>query len=314
MEKELRQKAKELLESGQVKFVIGFEAGTVPFKSSPLFAENAEEADRLVWNPTCVNNLSVYLPDAAKKGKVAVVLKPCDAKNVVELFRENQISKDSVVTIVVSLPGIMKMEALDGIDLKTIQSIDWDKDGIVVKTTAGDVKIPAEKAFANKCQICEIGEPALADIKIGDFGPRIARVSAMASVEAYEKMSPTERRDFWTAQFSKCIRCYACRQACPGCYCKECFVDKNGQVWASKATDPTANWFFHMTRMMHQAGRCTGCGECARACPVGIPLALMSLKMTDLVKNMFEFTPGAEGEEAPMLGHYEAKDPDPCPE
>ncbi|MCX6376452.1 MAG: hypothetical protein NTU88_10550, partial [Armatimonadetes bacterium] len=88
----MRQKAKELLESGQAKVVIGYEAGSAPFKCTPLFAETPEDAERLIWNPTCVNNLAVYLPSAVKaalrqaQGRAAVVVKPCDAKSVVELL------------------------------------------------------------------------------------------------------------------------------------------------------------------------------------------------------------------------------------
>lgn len=314
MQNELRAKAKELLESGQVTLVIGYEAASVPFRSTPLFAGTAEDAEKLIWNPTCVNNLTAYLPQAAKKGKVAVIVKPCDAKSVIELAKEHQIERESVIVIVASCQGVLGQDALKSINLKEVRSIDWKGEGIAVSTGSGEKSVEREKAFQGKCLTCDIVEPTTADVKIGTFGPRQPLGGRFASVEEYEKLSFDERREFWAAQFEHCIRCYACRQVCPGCYCKECFVDKNGQLWASKATDTTSNWFFHVTRVMHLAGRCTGCGECERACPMNIPLSLMSKRMAMDVAEMFDCKPGSDPEAAPALGVYTMNDPDPCPE
>jgi formate dehydrogenase (coenzyme F420) beta subunit len=312
MQNEIRSKAKELLQGGEVKTVIGYGAGSVPFKSTPLFAETPEDAELLVWNPTCVNNLAVYLPQV--KGKVAVIVKPCDVKNVVELIKENQIKREDVTVIVVSCPGTLDMNALKGFDLKDIKSVDWRGKDLVVTTSNGETVIPHAEAFLKKCLSCDIVEPVLADIKIGEFGERGDVADKLASVEEYEKLSPSERRAFWAKQFERCIRCYACRQACPGCYCKECFVDKPAQIWVSKQTDAVSNWGFHVGRMMHIAGRCTGCGECERACPMNIPLSLMSKRMALDVQEMFGGEAGTDSETAPILGCFTMNDPDPCPE
>ncbi|MHB0912074.1 MAG: 4Fe-4S binding protein [Armatimonadota bacterium] len=283
MEQELRAKAKELLESGKADVVIGYGAGSVPARTTPVFVRKPEDAEKLVWNKACVNNLAVYLPNV--KGKVAVVLKPCDAKSVVELAKEHQIDRSEVCAIVVSCPGVI---------------------GDVKDATADPDALP----LAGKCQACTIGEAPTADITVGE--PVKREPASDASVAEYEAMSAEERRAFWAKHFSRCIRCYACRQACPGCYCRECFVDKNGAIWASKATDPEANWFFHMTRAMHIAGRCVGCGECERACPMGIPLSLMGKRLNADVAEMFECDPGADPEAQPALACYTMHDPDPC--
>lgn len=315
MENKLRQQAKELLESGQVGLVIGYEDGSMPFKSTPCFASTAEDAERLVWNPTCVNNLAVYLPGMVKKGKVAVVIKPCDGKSVVELIKENQIKRDDVVTIVVPCPGVLSNDALAGIDPRTVRKIEWKNDSVAVTTDSGEISVPRDKAFMAKCQTCTLTDPAVTNIKIGESPARNPLKDKRAALEEYEKMSTDERRAFWTEQFSKCIRCYACRQACPGCYCNECFVDKNGQVWALKSTDATANWFFHMTRAMHLAGRCIGCSECERACPMDIPLGLIGKGLEREVAAMFGGEAGSDPDALPVLGDFNLdKDPDPCPE
>ena len=311
----MKDKAKELLASGDVKAVIGYKAGSVPFKCAPCFAETAEDAERLVWNPTCVNNLSVYLPSAVKQGKVAVVVKPCDAKSVVELLKEHQIERENVVVICVPCPGVLNADALAGVDLRDVRSIEWRDGGLAVITSSGETMIPAEKAFAEKCLSCELGNPEIADVNLGDQPARRQIKGAKMSLEGYQKLTPAERRAFWAKEFAKCIRCYACRQACPGCYCAECFVDKPGQMWVMRSTDANTNWFFHTTRAMHLAGRCIGCNECERACPMGIPLSLLNMKLDEDVEEMFDYEAGKDEEALPALGSYDvAKDPDPCPE
>jgi len=315
MEEQLRSKAKELLESGDVKVVIGYGPGSAPFKSTPLFIETAEDADKLIWNPTCVNNLAVYLKDACGQGKVAVVVKPCDAQSVVELIRENQIKREDVLVLAMSCPGVLNLDALADIDLADVKSVEWRENGIVVTTSAGETLIPAEKAFADKCLVCELAESPIADEKFGEPVERHPIREKYADIEELEKMLPEERRAYWARQFARCIRCYACRSVCPGCYCRECFADKPCQLWALRATDPESNWFFHVSRAMHTAGRCISCGECERVCPMGIPLMRLSKKIRKEVAEMFASEAGTDAEALPTLGTFDReKDPDPCPE
>jgi len=314
MQNELQTKAKELLESGQIKTLIGYEAGSVPFKSTPCFAATPEDADRLIWDPTCVNNLAVYLPQAVASGKVAIVLKPCDLKSAVELIKEHQIDREDVLLLVVSCPGVLSRDALLEVDLREVRAIEWRNGSVSLSIGTGEAILPREKALADKCLTCEIGEPVVADIVIGESLTHKPTESRRAPIEEYEKMAPAERRAFWARHFERCIRCYACRFACPGCYCKECFVDKASPMWASKATDPASNWFFHMSRAMHLAGRCIGCGECERVCPMHIPLSLLNTKIAMDIEAMFGAAPGQDPEAAPILGSFLANDPDPCPE
>ena len=62
IETKIREEAKRVLESGDVSVVIGWGEGSVPFKTTPVFVSKPEDAENLVWNPACVNNLAVYLP------------------------------------------------------------------------------------------------------------------------------------------------------------------------------------------------------------------------------------------------------------
>ena len=43
------------------------------------------------------------------------------------------------------------------------------------------------------------------------------------------------------------------------------------------------------------AGRCVECGACAKACPVGIPLHLLTQNMMETIRHEFEKQPGNLG-------------------
>ncbi len=275
MEKELRRQARGLLESGQVGCVIGYEAGSVPFKSTPLFAGMPEEAERLVFNPTCVNNLSVYLPRAATFGKVAVVLKPCDYRGMLVLLQEHQIARENVIALLVSCPGVLARDALHTFNLREIRSVSWEDGSITVTDDSGKAVLPGE-GFARKCLACDIDQQA-ADIRIGPAPERQPAEDRKAAVSEYEQKTPAERRAFWAGHFARCLRCY---------------------------------WFFHMARAFHQAGRCTGCGECERVCPARIPLSLLNTRLALDVEAMLGAVPGGESE-ASVLGSFSMDDPDP---
>jgi Na+-translocating ferredoxin:NAD+ oxidoreductase RnfC subunit len=47
------------------------------------------------------------------------------------------------------------------------------------------------------------------------------------------------------------------------------------------------NLEWHVMRAMHLAGRCINCGECRRACPMDIPLNLLTQKLIVEIENNF---------------------------
>jgi Fe-S-cluster-containing hydrogenase component 2 len=44
---------------------------------------------------------------------------------------------------------------------------------------------------------------------------------------------------------------------------------------------------WQINRVMHLAGRCSDCSSCGAACPVGIPIHLLTHKMAEDVKKNF---------------------------
>jgi ferredoxin len=94
-----------------------------------------------------------------------------------------------------------------------------------------------------------------------------------------DQMTREERFAFWKDQFSNCIKCYACRAACPMCYCSRCTVEVNQPQWISVPSTLLGNFEYHIMRMMHMAGRCVDCGACEEACPLGIPINIITRRM-----------------------------------
>jgi ferredoxin len=116
--------------------------------------------------------------------------------------------------------------------------------------------------------------------------PSIRLESEKKEIEKIDAMTPEQKWGFWMNEFSKCIKCFACRAACPLCYCPRCTTDVNQPQWISVPAHDSGNLEWHLMRAMHLAGRCTNCGACFRACPMSIPLNLLSRKLTiELEKN-----------------------------
>lgn len=117
-----------------------------------------------------------------------------------------------------------------------------------------------------------------------------------------KKMSREERWQYWKDELGKCIRCYACRAACPLCYCSRCIVEVNCPQWIEPWAAPLSNMEWQINRVMHMAGRCTDCGACEEACPLDLPIHLLTRQLFDEVHDDFgesekgnalsTFTPG----------------------
>jgi len=61
-------------------------------------------------------------------------------------------------------------------------------------------------------------------------------------------------RAWFAEQVSKCILCYACRSACPMCYCKECFVESTQPQWMGREHNLSNQQVYHLVRALHLGG------------------------------------------------------------
>lgn len=284
MEKELRKLAKELLETKQVGLVIGYASAAIEGLATPAFISDPKDADRLIWNDHCYHNLSVYLyrSDVKAKGKVAIVAKGCDAKSVIGLLAENQIRREDIVVIGMACGGVILREA--------------SKEG--------------KPIYPSKCLGCSVTVPTLSDHLIGspDSVQAPMGVSLDEEVAKLDQMSVDERWAFWKSEFDRCIKCYACRQICPHCFCQSCIVEKSMPQWVSPCPSAKGNFSWNFVRAFHLVGRCVGCQECYRACPAGIRLDLINRKMALEAKAAYQFEAGADPAVKPPLTAYRQED------
>ena len=313
VETAIRETAARLLTEGRVALVLGYEAGSVPFRTAPAFIERPEDAARLTWGPFCTNNLAVYLPKLRAVGRVAVVAKGCDARSTVTLIQEHQIPREQVVIIGVHCGGMVDVDRLaPGGSLVGI-AVSTAADGrLTLETGDGRQTVAVADLLQERCRCCEHNTPPVADEIVGDpVPPMPASGDPFAVVAHLERLSAAERQAFWRAQVERCLRCYACREACPACYCRTCFVDKAAPRWLSKASTADDNWMFHAVRAFHLAGRCVECGECERVCPMDIPITKLNRMLDREVRERFGYVAGLDPAAIPPLGTFRPDDPDP---
>ena len=250
----IRTRAKELLESGEVATFIGWEAGRFQNQTTPLIITDAADADKLVYNEYCVNTLAKYARDVIPRGKVGLVVRGCDSRGIVRLVADQVIKREDVYLIGVGCPGMK--------DRKT---------GELLK----------------KCAECRHNNPVVCDEMAGEPAEKPEPVDRFAEVQAVEAMPQPERSRYFESVYAKCIRCYACRDVCPCCTCRECFVDQRRENWVGKQNNVAENRFYGLTRVMHIGDRCIECGVCERACPMDLPLMKLNRKVIQDLNDLF---------------------------
>ena len=306
LESQLRKKAIELLEKGEVDVVIGWGQSWNPTKATPLFARSREDAEKLTFNQFCFNNLAVYLPRL--KEKAAVFTKACEAGSIVALLAEGKINRDKVYIVGVACPGVVDSikleEAVGGTDEATEAYLEGAD--VAVKFGEEEKRVPFADVVLDQCLNCDIQEQTFCDVMIGGLA-QTPQGEAQPAIP--EDADAAWWREFWAKEFSRCIRCYACREACPACYCRDdCAAQSVREKWTDVTTGAQEALMFHSLRAMHVAGRCIECGACERACPVGIPLTLLHKQVGKAVKKLFNFKAGERIDERPPLETFQKEE------
>ena len=304
---DIRATARQLLTDGKVDVVIGYEKGSLPLKATPCFVRSPQDADKLIWDETCENNLAAFVAKTA--GKKAIIAKGCDSRGLIVLLQENQVVRDDLYIIGVSCQGVIDKKK---IETETGEIIDASiTDGkITVKGMVCDKEYSFAEVKDATCITCRYPNPVIVNIKIGESIEVPQRATDFADVLDMESKSDSERKAYFKEQMSKCIRCYACRNVCPLCYCQECFVDCSSPKWLTGGVDSAENLLFQTGRALHLAGRCVECGACSRACPQGVDIRALSRKVNKDVREMYNHESGISEEVKPALNEYSVDDPE----
>lgn len=303
----IRQTARKLLEENTVDLIIGFEDGTLPLCSSPCFVRSPDDVERLTWDSSCENNLATFLP--GRKERVGIIAKGCDSRAIVGLLQENQIERDKLVILGIPCCGMIDRKKLESaLEGKEVLEAEERDDTILVRGSDFEKVLPRADLLHQSCRVCRHRNPVIYDFLLGEKVPESEEVDEYEDIKQFEGQSAEERRAYLTNEINKCIRCYACRNACPFCYCRECFVDNSEPQWVGKTVDPVDTELFHLVRALHLAGRCVDCGACERACPMGVDLRKLNKKLEKDVEERFGYKAGLNLEELPPLATYKPED------
>ncbi len=185
--------------------------------------------------------------------RLAVVLRPCELRALIELVKLQQASLEDVTLISLDCPGTWEWTDF----IETQRSGNLDLAGYLDAGSKGEVL--TSPGLRTACQMCTQPIPERANIHLRLFGAdlnagipvemdddianRLEMVEAEAANSAgrqavidalLAKRGATRKKELEQMQsrlntdggfaevFSSCIRCYNCSTACPVCYCKNC--------------------------------------------------------------------------------------------
>jgi formate dehydrogenase subunit beta len=268
---------------------------------------------------------------------IAVVLRPCEIRALVELVKLQQASMNQFLVIGVDCWGTYSVQ--DYAAKVSQGSEDYSVTADFLKqVTAGN--FPEELRGA--CRGCQHPAPMYADMTIQFIGEDINKqISVQAQTEkgkeifnalglevtpereerkdalsklkeAKKQLAEQDQFNFLEMISSLCINCHNCRAVCPICYCKQCVFD--GEVF-EYAIEKYLNWsgkkgilpmppdklLFHLTRMSHVATSCVACGQCEAACPSGIALGQIYQKISTAAQEALGYEAGRSlDEELPL--------------
>ena len=198
--------------------------------------------------------------------------------------------------------------------------------------------VPGAESYAPHIAIGLLGTPtqerlwvSVQDESIADFlgvEPAEEPASRLQAVQALldTRRSERERRiaavderlpeaHGLLAEFSTCIGCQNCKSVCPICYCKECifqtdtFDHPSPRYWdwaecKGGVRLPSDTLLYHVTRMLHMAHACVGCGMCSDGCPVGIPVADIFTAVGQRIQERFDYVPGRDPDEEMIIATF----------
>jgi len=258
---DLIKRSKELIETSTVKVVIGYEQGTGN-KTRALFVENVSDAEKLIFDSRCVQNLAAYITkkEIKEKGKMAIAATLPVMRSIIQLASEFQVNDSNLLVL-----------------------------GITPES-----------------KLIEFGSLAEVESFIHQFEIEIdARNKEM--LDKLEKMTQAERWKFWIDELAPCFKCYACRAACPMCYCSRCTVDFNQPQWIPVPSTELGNLEWHIMRAIHLTGRCIDCDACYNACPLSIPINLLTKRMLlDAKEHFGSYQPAIKGDH--LMSTYKPDD------
>ena len=322
-----------MLQSGLVDEVVAFGKGGPGGRHIlPLWTSEPQDADKVVtvsYYPCSLAKLVAKYGDKGKK--IGMLVRPCDARAVVELAKRQQINRDNIYLIGIECYGVVR--GRDAHDEVYVFPAEMEMDG---------QKKPLDESFLlPSCLRCEYPLPTMADVSLRiepegvvsvtantDKGKEILSSARLSSSEGAQSdiskikeraarwqekdfgvlkgMSSGDRLNYWLSQLDKCIKCYGCRDSCPICTCKECYLEPARLLVEGGKVRPEK--LFHITRLMHVGDSCVNCGQCEMACPMHIPVSKLCHMLNKELSTLFKYEPGFDLNALPPISTIDDED------
>ena len=376
-DKEIREKAeyggavtsllKFALESGRMDAVLAVRARDGNrYDGTPVLVTEPEKVIETAGalhcaSPNMARFVKEYL-DGASDLKIAVAVKPCDAKAIIELAKREQINLDNLLLVGLNCTGTLpsaKAKTMIRVEFEVdpdhVVAEDIEDGKLTIRLRDGtekekDLAELEQKGYGRRenCRGCETNIPIMADIACGKWGTtdknttfievcsekgadflneaieagkikveqpsgdaiaarkrkdeaamELARQWQEKTFATLEEMSAEERFNYWFGQFSRCIKCYGCRDACPICYCKDCYLEADRGLVPPGEVPPDI--MFPLVRITHVMDSCVNCGQCQDACPMELPLSRLIFLLNRELAGIFKYEPGMKVDELPPL-------------
>jgi len=304
----MREIARRLLQESKVDVVLGFQRGNIHMMSPPILIGHSEGTDQLHWDSFCSTNLANYLPQ--RKDRIAIFAKGCDSRNIVLQILENQIKREQLYIIAVPCHGMLdRRKVLAELNGRHLLEVRQTSEHLHLFGEGFMDSLERSSYLQENCAICTHRNAVIYDELLAEPVSEQEGVDRYEDVAAIEAMTAQERWSHFEKLLAPCIRCYACRNACPMCYCPVCFVDESMPQWLGKSIDPTDTKTFHFLRAYHLAGRCTDCGNCEQACPMSIKVRQLTKKLEKDIVELYDYKAGLSLNQRPPLDTYRPDDP-----
>lgn len=308
LETQIRVEVSQLFTEDKIDVFVAFRPADAPMRPQPAFFYPGDSLDELVYNGFCQNNLANYLTRISDSTRLGMLVRGCENRSVNALIVEKQHPRENLVLVGIPCTGIIDWRKVIAQTGENVIAACEDGDMVAVQTPAGAYHLPRQPLLHGSCARCTQPNPQSADILIGTPQNEISPDQQRASVALDEARSLAERYAWFRQEAERCIRCYACREACPMCYCEECFVDHSVPRWTESGITPAGTQGWHLIRAFHQTGRCTSCGACERACPMDIHMTYLTEKLNLDMAEQYQFSAGMDDHTQPPFAAFSMDD------